>query len=291
MREPDRITVAPNLAIGDLPILVAIREGLFLEYGLEVVLEPTRSADNSHLAVFARQKERLFETSAADVYNACQWGTMLRAGTSARRTVVHRRPAIIDMALVVADPGLLTVDSLAGAAVAVSWQTGSHYMCLRLMEGFLPREQINPVHIGYPTECLEALENGKVQGAMLMEPFLSLAEKRGHEVLVEGYFLGGDIVSDRVSAQTWQAYQRAVTEAVRLINADPRRYVPLLIEREGLSGQLTPAEVRAERLRYAPPDEFSAAAWNEIARWMRERGLDTGEPAPTQTVPGPVQAP
>src|SRR4030081_544677 len=49
----------------------------------------------------------------------------------------------------------------------------------RLLEGFMARDDIKVVHLGQAALRYQAMMNGTVDAAMLMEPFIALAEKHG----------------------------------------------------------------------------------------------------------------
>src|SRR5258708_32928247 len=71
--------------------------------------------------------------------------------------------------------------------IAVSPFNGSHFTTLKRLEGVLKGEQIKWVFAGTMKERLEALSKGEVAAASLMEPWISVAEKRGMRVLMESH--------------------------------------------------------------------------------------------------------
>ena len=80
--------------------------------------------------------------------------------------------------------------SLANKPIAVQFHAGSHYTVLRLLEGYIPSEKIKLLHYGSPRYRFEALMSGEVDAAMLMEPWIALAEKNGCRAVCEGHYLG-----------------------------------------------------------------------------------------------------
>ena len=86
--------------------------------------------------------------------------------------------------------------TLGNKSIAVQFHAGSHYVALRLLEGYIPSEKIKLVHYGSPQNRFEAMWNGEVDAALVMEPWISLAEKLGCKTLCEGHYLGAENASD-----------------------------------------------------------------------------------------------
>ena len=120
--------------------------------------------------------------------------------------------------------------SLANKPIAVQFHAGSHYTALRLIEGYIPAEKIKLLHYGSPRYRFEALMGGEVDAAMLMEPWIALAEKNGCRSVCEGHYLGAENASDNMDKETFAAINRAVIKAVDLINSDKKRFLHYLID-------------------------------------------------------------
>ena len=56
-----KVTIAPNVVLDDLPLIVAIQEGFLAEEGIEAVLPHRSQQDNSTQDMFQRRKEGMFE--------------------------------------------------------------------------------------------------------------------------------------------------------------------------------------------------------------------------------------
>ena len=72
-------------------------------------------------------------------------------------------------------------------------------------------------------ERYEALMSGEIDAATLMEPWISLAEKKGCKKIIETHYLGVENASIDLDGKTLEALMRAVRKVVRNINADNRR--------------------------------------------------------------------
>ena len=55
--------------------------------------------------------------------------------------------------------------TLGNKPIAVNFHAGSHYVALRLLEGYLPNEKIKLVHYGSPAQRFEAMLSGEVAAA------------------------------------------------------------------------------------------------------------------------------
>jgi NitT/TauT family transport system substrate-binding protein len=164
---------------------------------------------------------------------------------------------------------------LAGQTVAVQFHQGSHYATIAMLHGFLSRDEIRPVHVGPTQQRYEALERGDVDAATLMEPWITLAEKRGFKKIVETHYLGVENMSQDLDRATLDKLMRAIRQAVVLINADTRRHVHHLLDEipERYRRQLTPDDFYLPRLRYVDPAPYTEAEFERARRFMIEWDL------------------
>ncbi|WP_329139735.1 ABC transporter substrate-binding protein [Streptomyces sp. NBC_01476] len=263
--------------IFSLPYFVARDEGYFAEEGLEVDLvrkgqrEAVIKPVEDHHLISAFTTKSSFEEGEASLYRACEWGQIRRSYDSGRGgQVVSKRAAIGSQAIYVRpdDPANHPQD-LANRSVAVNFHHGSHYIGIQTLEGFLRKEEINVVHIGGPRERFEALRDGKVEAAAVMEPWITVAEKLGYKLIAEAFYVGAEIADPNLDPETFTAIQRAVIKAVHKINEDPKPYLHYLIADvpEDIV-HLDPADFRRDRLRYAEPAPYPAEEFQRTYDWM-----------------------
>ena len=167
--------------------------------------------------------------------------------------------------------------TLGNVPVAVNFHAGSHYVALRLLEGYLPVDKIKVVHYGSPQHRFAALMNREIEAAAVMEPYIALAEKLGCRAVCEGHYLGAENASDDMDEETFNAINRAVAKAIDLINADKRKYLHYLIDEPRFAplaakwGGLSPEDFHLPRLRYtkqAPyTDDIVADTYHWMVRW------------------------
>ena len=169
--------------------------------------------------------------------------------------------------------------TLGNKPVAVQFHAGSHYVALRLLEGYLSRNDIKLVHYGSPLHRFEALLNGEVEAAALMEPWITLAEKLGCRSVCEGHYLGAENASDSMDPETFESINKAVVKAVDMINSDKRKYLHYLIDDPRFAavakqyGGITPEDFHLPRLRYSYNTPYSDQIVSDTYHWMLGWGL------------------
>src|SRR5260221_10947075 len=99
-------------------------------------------------------------------------------------------------------------------------------------------------------ERLEALSKGEVAAASLMEPWISVAEKRGMRVLMESHSTRSEAAGDELDGPTLAAMFRAEARAAEAIDKDPWRHAGYLVEEAG--GLLRQEGPKGSRLRDPP---------------------------------------
>jgi NitT/TauT family transport system substrate-binding protein len=276
----DRVVVAPNGTLFDLPEIVAIEEGLFAERGLDVTFAEKQDAREGEVEAkpLDRLKESLYEKGEANVYNLCEWGgidRLERNGLNGR--IAYLRPAVAAQALVTFDPTLDEVHDLGNIPVGINNFTGSHYTALHLLEGTLPREEVKLEHIGSPAVRLERLRSGESRAAMLMEPFISTALKHGGKVLATYFYRGVEVIAPDLGEDRREAFIDALNAAVDRINADPEAYKPRIASRVG--DALAPGELRDDYYRYAHVVPFTEKRFEESYAWMKSWDMTDGRNA------------
>ena len=288
-----------------LPELVAYDEGLFAKEGVQIEwadrdeagiktadtkLKDVKGADpfGSH--------GTLLEQGKADMYNACEWGNYCRAGaTNVGSRQVGRRGIVTYAAIVVRpDSPVYTPQQLAGRTVGVPFYAGTHYLALHLLEGFLPRDQINVCRAPNGSRNrFNLMMKGEIEATTLTEPYITLAEKKGCRVICSAFFHGTEVASDRVDAETYAAFNRAVKEAVRRINANKKAYLRYFIDyhkaKDPEIGTLKPEDIREGRIVVVDPAPIPADEMQRTYEWVKSWGMLEETESPLQLVNMDVQ--
>ena len=289
-----------------LPELVAYHEGLFEKEGLqiewgdrEVGVEKTTERDvTSPQGVNPFTSHgRLFEQGKADMYNACEWGNYCRVQeTGVKSRQLGRRAIVAYSAIVVApDSPVYTPQQLANRTIGVPFYFGTHYIVLHLLEGFLPRDMIKLCRAPNGSRYrLASLLRGEVEATSLTEPHVTLAEKKGCRILCSALFHGTEVGSARVDAETYAAFNRAVREAVRRINANKRAYLHYFIDYHGKDypeiAALTIDDLRESRLVVADPAPIPLDEMQRTFDWLKSWGMLDATASPFDLVNLDVQA-
>src|SRR5437879_13755189 len=82
-------------------------------------------------------------------------------------------------------------------------------------------------------ERLDGRAKGEVAPASLMEPWISVAEKRGMRVLMESHSTRSEAAGDELDGATLAAMFRAEARAADAIDKHPRKRARYLVEAAG----------------------------------------------------------
>ena len=272
-------------AIHDLPLLVARDEGYFRDEGLDVEILTTpgtgqHASDHQALRdnVFARTMEALYDKGQCDQFRMCEWGIMKRAVESNVEDG-HRPAKIVALGsamstfAIVTDPKtrIYEPEQLKNEPIAVSPFNGSHFTMLKMMEGFVKRDEIKWKNEGTHRERLEALRAGKVKAASLMEPWISVAEKQGCRVLIESHSTRSEAAGDELDGPTLAKMFRAEARAAEAIERNPGKYAHYLLDEAG--GLIDLRDLKLSRILNASPVPYTRDRFDDNYQWTVGWGL------------------
>ena len=103
----------------------------------------------------------------------------------------------------------------------------------------------------------------------LMEPWISIAEKRGLRVLMESHSTGSEAAGDELDGATLAKMFRA--EAAKAIDKNPQRYARYLIDEAG--GLLELRDLKLSRILNAPPELYGRDRFEHTYQWTLGWGL------------------
>src|SRR6185437_11950287 len=295
-------TTAPFQGLAEL---VAYDEGLFEKEGLAVEwadrdagvekkarLDVTTPKGANPFASHGR----LVEQGKADMYNACEWGNYCRVQETGIGSRQVGRRAIVTYAAIVVRPDspVYTAQQLAGRTVGVPFYFGTHYLALHLLEGFLSRDMIKLCNAPNGSRLrFDSMMKGEIEATTLTEPYVTLAEKKGCRVICSAFFHGTEVASDRVDGETYAAFNRAVREAVRRINADKRAYLHYFIDyhkrKDPEIATLTVEDLRASRIVVCDPAPIPLDEMQRTYDWLKSWGMLEQTATPLQLVNLQVQ--
>jgi len=260
------IRVSANAPIFDLPILVALDQGLFLNAGLDVsYVTHGHSGPAAPPDLVTAQR---FEALEADVYNLDAWSGVERMGREGRTArITALRPAIVAQAILSFDDTLYNPHDLGGVEIGVALKRASHYATVQLVSASLDCAEIAIRHVGGPDERLAALESGRIRAATLMEPHLSLALKQGAHLVAMTFYRGADVMASELTDDEVDAYYDAINDAVNIINAEFDRYRHLVTA--PVAARLAPDELGQQFVRYTHAETYEEATARRVFPWMQ----------------------
>lgn len=272
------VKLAVMNAVHDLPVLVARDEGFFKDEGLNIEFVTTpgmAQVTTSHKvqfdSVFERPLESVYNEGGIDQFRMCEWGIVKRAveaeasGLRSRK-IVALGASMSKFAIVVsADSNFYEPEMLKGKPIAVTPNNGSHFVALKMIEGFLGKEHVKVTNAGSMPQRIEALKKGEVAAVSLMEPWISVAEKEGLRILTEAHSTRAEAASDDLDGPTLAAIFRAQARACEVLAKDPTPYVHYFVNETG--GRLEAKDFRHQRLLHAPPQPYTRERWDDTYNW------------------------
>jgi NitT/TauT family transport system substrate-binding protein len=222
--------------------------------------------------------EATFEQGGCDQFRMCEWGIMKRAVESNVETG-HRPAKIVALGsamstfAVVTDPKtrIYEPEQLKNEPIAVSPYNGSHFTMLKMMEGFIKRDEIKWTNAGTHKERIDALRAGKVKAVSLMEPWISVAEKEGCRVLIESHSTRSEAAGDQLDGPTLAKMFRAEARAAEAIEKNPEKYAHYLVEEAG--GRIALKDLKLARILNGPPVPYTRSRFDDNYQWTLGWGL------------------
>jgi UDP-glucose/GDP-mannose dehydrogenase family, NAD binding domain len=188
-----------------------------------------------------------------------------------------------------ADSPVQVPQQFANVQIGVPFYSGTHYLCLQMLEGFVRRELIKIGRVPNGSNYrFKMLMDKMIEATTLTEPYISLAEKMGLSCRHLGVSPRHHAASDRVDAETYAAFNRAIREAVRRIMANKRAYLHYFIDyyrdRDRLISQLTIDDLRESRLYLVDPAPIPADELQRTYDWMKSWDFLETSPCATDLV-------
>ncbi len=149
--------------------------------------------------------------------------------------------------------------------ISVTPNNGSHFTMLKMVEGFLEPGHVKTTNAGSMLKRLEALRRGEVDAVVLMEPWISVAEKEGLRLVIESHSTRSEAASDELDGPTLAAMFRAQARAVDVLEKDPKPFVHYLVAETG--GLLKEREFQTWRLLHAPPAPYTRERFDDAYNW------------------------
>jgi len=261
----------------NLPFWVAESKGYFAEEGVEVELIPFPSALERDSAFLAEQID-------AGIGDLLAVAAMNNAGTEVRAVAVGQGavPGENRFAVLSApDSGITNPEQLKNVPIALSLNTINEYITGQLLldKGLKPEDFKTNSMPKLPIR-LEALLNGQVQAATLPDPFATLAEIKGANLVLDNT---GNTVAQTVvivrketlegNLEGLKKLMRAYSRAVEDLQADPLQYEDILAESVRVPQEVLASTEHPLRLHFSKPEMPDREGVSEVVQWMKEHNL------------------
>lgn len=271
-----------------LPLQVAVKDGLFVEQGLDVELVRFSSALERDTAMQAGQLDGYFGDLVATYLLINQDVPMYIALTSWRTTPgfpmfgIAQSPANDSKSLA----------AMKGARLGLSKSTIMEYLADRIESklgvesGYFSQVEIKKMPIR-----LQMLLTDQIDAAMLPEPLLSLAKMKKGGVLTTAEDLDMPLTVlclhrkyFKEGAESYIRFITAYKEAVKRLTDTPESYRQLMAETCRIP---KPLVAEFPIYPYPMPTLPTDEELNEVQAWMRDKGM-LKEPVPHELVLSPL---
>jgi NitT/TauT family transport system substrate-binding protein len=222
-------------------------------------------------SVFDRPLDSVYNEGGIDQYRMCEWGIMKRAVEAESqhlrgRKIVALGASMSKFAIVVSPQSkIYEPEMLKDKPIAVTPNNGSEFTTLKMMEGFCEPRHVKRTNVGSMLKRLEAVRDGRVAAASLMEPWISVAQKWGLRILIESHSTRAEAAGDELDGATLKKMFSAQARAVEAIEKNPAKYAHYLARETG--GLLKPEELQSWRLLHAAPQPYTRSRWEDTYHW------------------------
>ncbi len=149
--------------------------------------------------------------------------------------------------------------------ISVTPNNGSHFTMLKMIEGFVEQQHVKTTNAGSMAKRIEALKRGDVDAVVLMEPWISVAQKEGLRLVIESHSTRSEAASDEVDGETLKRMFRAQAQAVEDLEKDAQPYVKYLIQETG--GRIEEKDFQTWRLLHAAPQPYTRERFDDTYNW------------------------
>ena len=266
------ITIGIMPDVESIPFIIAEKNGYFKQEGVQVKIEPFKSAKDRDSALQSGKLDGVITDLLAVVF-ANEGGIDLR--------LISRNDGNIEL-MAGKDSGINSVQDLKGKSIGISSNTIMEYSLDQMLaaEG-MKAEDINKVAIPQLPTRLEMLQGGKIDAAILPEPLAGVAIKNGAKVLNSTDQMANKAGAIAFTAKSLQespdeikAVFKAYNDAVEYLAQEPASsYIDYIIEKQGF-----PAGVKdsIQLPQYSKAEAPSEKIFNDVVQWMKNKQLIKG---------------
>ncbi len=263
------LTMGVMPSTDNIPLIVAQQQKFDEKNGVKIKLEKFKAAKDRD-AAFQAGKLDLVSSDLIGVANYLESGQDVKiVGTT------------FDQFDLVVGKDTNSMKDLKDQAIALATNSGTEYAVDRMLEkDGLNAKDIKATEVPPVPTRLELLSNGKVAGAILPEPFVTMAKAKGLKVLestrdidVNPFAMTATEKVIKEKAKAIQGMYKAYDEAVEWMKGhDKEEYIQLFIDQIGFPETL---KDQIEVPEYPKAQQLDAKDIEEAFAWAKERKLLT----------------
>lgn len=263
------ITIGIMPDVDSVPFLIAEKNGYYTKRGAQVKVISFKSAKDRDSALQGGQLDGVVSDMVAVIF-ANAGGINLRMCSQTDGTIELMAGKGSD---------ITSVDGLKGRSVGLSSNTVMEYSLDRMLEAnrVLP-DEVNKVVIPQLPTRFEMLQGDRVDAAIMVQPFSSLALKDGATMLTSTDVLANKCVTVAFTAETLRdnpeeikAVMRAYNDAAAYLQTEPTAsYLDFVIQAMGF-----PAEVKdiIKMPQYRQAELPEKRVFDDVMAWMADGQL------------------
>jgi ABC-type nitrate/sulfonate/bicarbonate transport system substrate-binding protein len=269
-----KFIIAPHMRLHEW---VAEEKGYFRDAGLDYEFHDVLISDDGKRHDLG-DKVGAFQTyekgRACDVSTACHWTVNAAARAGHGRLYADAYSVSPAGIFVAPDSGIRGPEDLAGVAISVGYQSGSHYATIQALEPFLEPADIKLSFAeGLLFNRMEMLIDGEVPAVSLFSGPYYFLEQLGYRKVVDSTFMMAAMVAegaDLADVEKYYAALRRAQAAIDLrpelfthyyVNEFPERFHPMMDVRRFGPG---------ERIVFEP---YTREVSDQTHRWVDEHGI------------------
>jgi ABC-type nitrate/sulfonate/bicarbonate transport system substrate-binding protein len=213
----------------------------------------------------------------ADVSCACHWTVNVAASSGHGKIYADVYSVAPSGIFVPAQSAIKTPEDLAGVAISVGFQSGSHYATIQSLEQYLPADKINLSFAeGMLFKRLDNLLEGKSAASALFNGPYYLAEQLGFRKIIDNTFMIAMMIHGDPDPQDLRKFFRALQRAQRDIDLRPELYTHYYKREFPLRYHAIMDTRRwgpGERLVFEP---YTEDAYRQAREWIAGHGIFEG---------------
>jgi hypothetical protein len=207
---------------------VAEEKGYFRAEGLDYEFrELIRTSGGAHHAKSGKVGafQSIEKGREANVTCACHWTVNVAASRGHTKLYADAYSVAPCGIFVPADSAVKSPEDLAGVAVSVGFQSGSHYATIQALEQYMPAGSIKLSYgEGMLFARMEAFLEGRAPACTLFSGPYYFAEQLGFRKVIDATFMIGAMLNGDPDPEDVRRYYRALRRAQRAIDLRPELY-------------------------------------------------------------------